>query len=57
MNCKDNAVCQEWGLHRFRKPFATNPLVKKTIKSGSLSDFQSTQLSPRLVFIRGDFLN
>lgn len=26
MNCKEDAVCQEWGLHRFRKTFATNHL-------------------------------
>jgi integrase len=26
MNCKDDAVCQKWGLHRFRKTFATNHL-------------------------------
>ena len=26
MNCKNDAVCQEWGLHRFRKTFATNHL-------------------------------
>jgi integrase/recombinase XerD len=25
-SCKDHAVCQEWGLHRFRKTFATNQL-------------------------------
>ncbi|MGA8490291.1 MAG: site-specific integrase [Terriglobales bacterium] len=25
-NCKEHAVCQEWGLHRFRKTFATNHL-------------------------------
>jgi integrase/recombinase XerD len=26
MNCKEHAVCQEWGPHRFRKTFATNQL-------------------------------
>lgn len=26
MNCKENGVCQEWGLHRFRKTFATHHL-------------------------------